>query len=196
MFPALLALAGAAQTGGGILQAAMGFANAGETRAVNRERMRMLRSNADMQMATATGETNRVRDQLDAVTGTQAGFFAGGNIDPTSGSPAFVAAQSAAQAELDVLAGTARGLQGRADAFGQIANVAAQTADAQRGALIGAGTAFLSSVSNWASLGLQAGRGAASGPGPSISSGPMRLQGAGSGGGGFGFGFGSTGGFW
>jgi hypothetical protein len=196
MFPALLALAGAAQTGGNILQGVMGFVNAAQTRAVNRERTRMLMSNADMQMATATGEANRVRDTLDAVTGTQAGFFAGGNIDPTSGSPAFVAAQSAAQAELDVLTSTARGLQGRADAFGQIANVAAQTADAQRAAYVGAGTAFLNTVSSWASLGLQGGRGAPSGgrSTPMISPGPMRLQGFGGSGGGWGQG--STGGLW
>jgi hypothetical protein len=163
MFPALLALAGAAQTGGNILNAAMGFVNANQTASINRQRIRMLQSNADMQMATATGEANKVRDQLDAVTGAQAGFYAAGNIDPTSGSPAFVAAQSAAQAELDTMAAMARGLQGRADAFGQIANVRAQTADAQRGALIGAGTAFLNTVSSWASLGTQAGRSAPGG---------------------------------
>jgi hypothetical protein len=163
MFPALLALAGAAQTGGNILQAAMGFVNAGQTRAVNRQRIRMLESNADMQMFNATGQANRVRDALDDVTGAQAGYFAANNIDPSSGSPAFLAAQSAAQAELDVMAATARGLQGRADAYGQIANVAAQTADAQRGAWIGAGTAFLNTVSSWASLGTQAGRSAPGG---------------------------------
>lgn len=195
MFPALLALAGAAQTGGNILQAAMGFVNAGQTRAVNRQRIRMLESNAQMQMASASGEANKVRDQLDAVTGAQAGFFAGGNIDPTSGSPAFLAAQSAAQAELDVMAATARGLQGRADAYGQIANVAAQTADAQRAAWVGAGTAFLNTVSSWASLGTQAGRttGFGGGASPMISAGPMRLQGFGGAGG---YGAGSTGGLW
>jgi hypothetical protein len=183
MFPALLMLAGAAQTGGNILQAAMGFVNAGQTAAVNRQRVRMLQSNADMQMANAAGEANRVRDQLDAVTGNQAGFYAAGNIDPTSGSPAFVAAQSAAQAELDVMAVTARGLQGRADAYGQIANVAAQTSDAWRGAAIGAGTAFLNTVSSWASLGTQAGRAAPAGGGmPSFSGGytqPRILSGSG-----------------
>lgn len=197
MFPALLMLAGAAQTGGNILNAAMGFVNANQTASVNRARIRMLQSNAEMQMATATGEANKVRDQLDAVTGNQAGFFAAGNIDPTSGSPAFLAAQSAAQAELDVMAVTARGLQGRADAYGQIANATAQTADAQRGALIGAGSAFLNTISSWASLGIQGGKGAPAGGGASggTSSGfaPLRLQGFGGYAGG-GYGGGATGG--
>lgn len=179
MFPALLALAGAAQTAGNILQAGSGFAQAGMLRSQNRQRMRLLRDQAELATMQGTAEGNRVRDQLDDVTNAQAGYFAANNIDPTWGSPAFLAAESAAQAEMDILTAGARGQQRRADAFQQIANLEAQNTDASRAAIIGAGSAFLNTVSQWASLGLQAGRMAGGGGSAPAASGPMLLAGGG-----------------
>jgi hypothetical protein len=165
----MMAISALASAGQGGLQAMAGFGQAREARrnaeftgAINRERLRVLQSNADLSTRRGAFEAGKVRDQLEQVTGAQAGFFAAGNIDPTQGSPAFLAAQSAAQAELDVMAATARGMQGRADAFQQMANVQGQTADAWTGAktaqntaMIGAGTAFLNTASQWASLGMK-----------------------------------------
>lgn len=188
MIQALLLLAGAAQAGQGVLQAASGFANAAQTRTINRERLRILQGNADLAVQRGGFEAGRVRDRLDEVTGQQAGYFAAGNLDPTFGSPAFLAAESAAQAELDAMAATARGFQGRAEAYGQMAGVITQTQDAQNAARIGAGSAFLNTLGGWASLGLRGGLGGAGAP-TTVSAGPMRLQGSGfSGGSGAGWG--------
>jgi hypothetical protein len=98
---------------------------------ITRARQATLRQNADMAMMRSTFEQNRIDDQLDAVTGAQVNYFAGGNLDPSSGSPAVLQAMSAAQGETDKMLAAARGAQERADAFQQISDLESGL-DAQR----------------------------------------------------------------
>lgn len=110
---------------------------------ITRQKQAILRQNADMAMTRSTFEQNRIDDQVDAVTGAQVNYFAGGNLDPASGSPAVMQAMSAAQGETDKMLAAARGAQERADAFQQISDLESGLG-AQRQALSwGIGTTLL-----------------------------------------------------
>ncbi|MCA3685274.1 MAG: hypothetical protein IOC02_14320 [Methylobacterium sp.] len=110
---------------------------------ITRQKQATLRQNADMAMTRSTFEQNRIDDQVDAVTGAQVNYFAGGNLDPATGSPAVLQAMSAAQGETDKMLAAARGAQERADAFQQISDLESGLG-AQRQALSwGIGTTLL-----------------------------------------------------
>ncbi|MBS7703174.1 hypothetical protein [Chelatococcus asaccharovorans] len=57
--------------------------------------------NAELALARGRLDENRVRDETDRATASQRAFFAGGNIDPASGSALMLAAFGAAQGETD-----------------------------------------------------------------------------------------------
>jgi len=112
-----------------------------------------LRQNADMVMKEAGFEINRLDDQIDAVHGAQTNFYAGGNLDPASGSPAIVQALTAAQGETDKMLLAAKGQSARADMFQQISDLESRLDDARKGFALGVGTQLLSTATQW--LGLQ-----------------------------------------
>lgn len=118
-----------------------------------RAKVATLNSNIDMMGKETAFEQSRIYDQVDATLGAEVNFFAGGNIDPTSGSPAILQAMTAAQGETDVMIAGARGAQKRADAFQQIADLEMGQSDKNNALTYGIGTTILNTASQWASLG-------------------------------------------
>jgi hypothetical protein len=108
-----------------------------------------LKNNADMALRQSTFEQNRVSNQLDSVFSAQVGTFAGGNLDPTSGSPAILQLQSAAQAETDRQLLGARGAGARADAYGEMAGNKSRFADAAQAAYLNTASTWLQTGTEW-----------------------------------------------
>ena len=105
-----LTIASAAFKGAGALMSIFGAgAQNRAARRVTRQQQATLRDNADMAMMRSTFEQNRIDDQIDATTGAQVNYFAGGNLDPASGSPAVLQAMTTAQGETDKMLAAARG---------------------------------------------------------------------------------------
>ncbi|MGL5446412.1 MAG: hypothetical protein ACRDBL_03785, partial [Rhabdaerophilum sp.] len=118
-----------------------------QAKRVTRMKQATLRQNADMAMAQSTFEQNRVDDQIDAVQGAQVNYFAGGNLDMTSGSPAVLQAMTEAQGETDKMLLAARGVQKRADAFQQISDLESGLNDQRVAMSYGVGTTMLNTAS-------------------------------------------------
>lgn len=97
-------------------------------------------------------QQSKIIDQVDAVNGAQVASFAGGNIDPSSGSPAILQAMSAAQGETDIAITGARGAQKRADIFQQIADTWQGQSDRNNQLAFGIGTTLLNTAQQWAGL--------------------------------------------
>ncbi len=173
-----LAIASAGLKGAG---AAMSIFGAGQqyrqAKRVTRMKQATLKANADMAMAQSTFEQNRIDDQIDAVQGAQVNYFAGGNIDPTSGSPAILQAMTEAQGETDKMLVAARGVQQRADAYQQISDLESGLSDQRVGMSYGVGTTLLNTASELLAMfgpkGQFGGGGSKGGRG---SSGPMNIR--------------------
>lgn len=149
-----LMLVSAALTGaqGGMSIFGQLMGNRGAKRAT-RAKVATLRSNIDTIGKQAGFEQSRIYDQVDATLGAQVNFFAGGNIDPTSGSPAILQALTAAQGETDVALAGARGAQKRAETFQQIADLEMGQSDRNTALTFGIGTTLLNTASQWVGLG-------------------------------------------
>lgn len=112
-----------------------------------------LMQNAEMSRLKSTFEQNRIDDSLAQAQGDQINYYAGGNIDPMSGSPAVLSAMSSMQAETDKLLVAARGQSEVADAWGQIQGLQSRVADKRKALGYGVATTLLNTASQWASLG-------------------------------------------
>jgi hypothetical protein len=110
-----------------------------------------IKANADLSDRQATFEQNRTQSQLDSVLKQQLDFASTGNLDPTSGSPAFARLQSAAQAETDRMLIGARGAVSRADAFTGVAENSSQLADSAKGVRLSIGADMISTATDWLS---------------------------------------------
>jgi hypothetical protein len=175
----LLLASGALQTAGQAFGAFQGLQQARQAKSQARQKIYALQGQADLATLQGTAQANQALDAGEAVIAGQAGYFAANNIDFQSNAPAFLAAETAARVQMDVLTAQARGQQGRADAFSQMASVQSQADDASRAGAIGVGTAFLNTLNSWASLGLQGAKGGmfgSGGGGAPKASGPMMLR--------------------
>jgi hypothetical protein len=145
-------------------QGAMSIFGLGQQNRQQKRVMRMqqaqLRQNADLEMMQSTVEQNKVDDQLDDIYGAQTDFFAGGNLDPTSGSPAILQAMTAAQGETDKMMIAARGQTNRANMFQQILDLETGISDARKAHAFGVGTQLLNTASTWAGIAGKAPKGA------------------------------------
>lgn len=128
-----LAKAGVAAASSGLEIAGQGMQYRAMKRAA-RSRTAALQTAMGLATTKAGYQQGQIEDQRDATLARQANFFAGGNIDMTTGSPAILAAQTEALAEQDQLMAAARGAQERADYAGQIAGLWNKVDDA-RGAM-------------------------------------------------------------
>lgn len=141
------------------------------------DRMRMqnarLMQNANMALRQSTFEQNRVTRELDGVLAAQVGGFATGNLDPTSGSPAFVQLQSAAQAETDRMLIGARGVAARADAFSAMAENQSSFSDSVTGTMLNIAGDWLNTATEW--QGMKAKKGMTMPAGPKAGSNPFGL---------------------
>ncbi|MCA3675527.1 MAG: hypothetical protein IOC02_14500 [Methylobacterium sp.] len=139
-----LTIASAAFKGAGALMSMFGArSNFAAAQRITRQKQATLRQNADMAMMRSTFEQNRIDDQIDATTGAQVNYFAGGNLDPSSGSPAVLQAMTTAQGETDKMLAAARGAQERADAFQQISDLESGLGAQRRAMSWGIGTSLL-----------------------------------------------------
>jgi hypothetical protein len=134
-------------------------------------------------------EQSRTIDQLDTAQGAATANFAGGNIDPTEGAPAFQQLMNAAQADTDIKLIAARGAQARADIYGQMADSAGKKADSDRALGWSAATRMLNVASTWTNLAGQGAKMGLFGGSGSAGSSPLAIGKAG----GNGWGFGATG---
>lgn len=112
-------------------------------------------SQAKTRAAQASFDESRVRDQVGAILGGQTAYYASSGLDVTQGSPVTIAAQTAAQGEVDAVLTRQKG---QADAAG-LNLQAEQERQAGKQAMMqgvfGAGTTLLSgfgSVARWSSL--------------------------------------------
>lgn len=112
---------------------------------------------ADLASVKSGWLQSRVEDNLDATLGRQAAFFAGGNFDMATGSPAVLAAQSEALATQDAAAAAAQGARERADAWGQIAGVWSKQNEARVAGAYNIASTVLSTATKLAGLGMKAG---------------------------------------
>jgi hypothetical protein len=119
-----------------------------QAKRVTRMKQMQLRDNADMVMRQSTFEQNRLQDQVDATLGAEVNFFAGGNLDPTSGSPAVLQAMSAAQGETDRQLIGARAVTQRADMFQQISDLESRLSDQRTGMSYGVATTLINTASD------------------------------------------------
>ncbi len=148
-----LTIASAAFKGAGALMSLFGAgAQNRAARRVTRQQQATLRDNADMAMMRSTFEQNRIDDQIDATTGAQVNYFAGGNLDPASGSPAVLQAMTTAQGETDKMLAAARGAQERADAFQQISDLESGLGAQSRAMSWGIGTTLLGTAGDLAQM--------------------------------------------
>jgi hypothetical protein len=143
------------------------------------DRMRMqnarLLQNANMAVRQSTFEQNRVTRQLDGVLAAQVGGFATGNLDPTSGSPAFLQLQSAAQAETDRMLIGARGVAARADAFAAMAENEAQFSDSVTGTMLNIAGDWLNTKTEWDVMKAKNSKGMMQAAGPKAGFNPFGL---------------------
>lgn len=172
-----LAIASAGLKGAGAL---MNIFGAGQqqraAKRVTRAKQATLRANAEMAMQQSTFEQNRLQDQIDSVQGAQVDFFAGGNLDFTNGSPAVLQAMTAAQGETDRMLIGARGVQQRANAYQQIADLEQGLNDSRVASNYSIGTTMLQTAGDMIGMfakmapGGGAGKGATFNPGASFGS--------------------------
>jgi hypothetical protein len=124
-------------------------------RAINLQQAELMKNN-DGIMQRSTFEQNRITDVVEDIQAKQLNAAAGGNLDPTSGSPAFAMAQAEMESETDRLLTGARGMQERADNFGQIASLQSQLSDKRTALSWGVGSTLLKTAQSLVDLGGQA----------------------------------------
>lgn len=146
-----LSLAFLGLKGAGAIMSIFGAQGAfGGAKRITRQKQAILRGNADLATQRATFEQNRIDDQVDAVQGAQVNYYSGGNLDPTMGSPAVVQAMTAAQGQTDMMLAAARGVQERADAYQQIADLESGLSAQRQSMSWGIGTTLLNTASDLA----------------------------------------------
>lgn len=153
MIPMVMALiqGGTALASGG-MQLAAGQAQQRALKRQTRFQVAQLESNADISSQKQGFDQSRIQDQVDASIARQQNYFASGNIDFTSGSPAILAAQSEAIGMQDQMLTAARGQQDRADIYGQIAGIRGKMDDARKANSMNVASTILNTVGKLASI--------------------------------------------
>lgn len=144
---ASLAVAGAGLQIGGMM------GQRAQLRRQMRAQLGVLQDNYELAGMKGAFQQGQVSDQVDAAIGRQANFFASGNMDFASGSPALLAAQTAALGMQDQMLIGARTLQDRAAISAQKAGVASRYDDAMSANSFNMASVVLNTASNLASIG-------------------------------------------
>jgi hypothetical protein len=146
--------------------------------------------NADLAVTRGNYDEYKTRLKGEHVLASETAHFAGGNVDPTYGSPLVFQGFSAAQVENDAQLVRAHMMVERANALTDASNTYAQVAglrgkaQAERAAattaevsgILGAGTSLLTAGSKWSSLGGGASAGGDFASGIDFATNPFVLQ--------------------
>lgn len=153
MIPMAMALLqGGLSLAGGGLQMAGIFGQTAAMRRQARTQVAQLQSNIDTSSRRTAFEQGKVIDAVDATVARQANFFASGNMDAASGSPAILAAQTEAMGMQDQMLLAARGAQERADMYGQISSIWNKADDANRAGAFNLASTALGTVGKLATI--------------------------------------------
>ncbi len=145
-------IAMAASAGAGGLSAMGQLAGGRGSARAARMQAWMAQQNAKNALAKGAFDQARLRDKVDTVLDNQTASVAARDLDPAYGSPLVLQGLTAMQGEADAMLIGAGAQQEAAEQLWSAAGSIGKAQDAKRAGMIGAGTAILSTISQWASL--------------------------------------------